>query len=742
MDYQSNEKYAKNIGRILDNRYTLMKVIGEGSSAVVFQADDMRTGRPVAVKILKPEHSSDIKAVKRFENECKVISMLSHSSIVRVVDVSVINSPKYIVMEYINGITLRRYMDGRGALPFSDIMEFGEQILSALEHAHSKGIIHRDIKPQNIMLLPKGHVKITDFGIAQVNDETMSLMSDAAAGTAYYISPEQAAGGEVDARSDIYSLGVVMYEMATGQLPFDGDDPMEIAKKQITATPVPPSEINPDIPKGLEAMILMAMEKMPDARFKDAGEMLKYLYKIKSRPNAVPRISEKRKKTQKKTVIYKEKPTRSMTPVVWGVACAMLLLAILSGYYIFSSLFFADKQILVSKEVPDFVGTLYSEGGMEYDKKYFTIDIDGIIFKYDDSTEPYTIIEQNPKGGSLQKVIANSQKCEITLTVSLGAKYNIMDDYSLMDSRSASLDLREKGYKIKIIEEYNPMVSAGLVISTIPTVGESVLDGSEVTLKVSTGYKYEDTVIPNFVGITEVTAIKMMEEKGLKVGKIIYTRSGENVGVILTQSIEAETSYDHKNVKIDFVVSGGIDYPTKYIPSVIGLDRMAAQALLWRFGITVERFTVAKSNETENTIITQVPSADGEIPADCRSVRLTVSGGPDYKPSWIVVKVPSVLNETLDNAMSILTNSYCAVGEITYVQSTLPAGTIISQSREPGSLCSGYPYEVYIDLVISNGDVPVTENGEETASPDTPLPDGETTSPSDTAAPEGTTSPA
>ena len=735
MDYQSNEKYAKNIGRILDNRYTLMKVIGEGSSAVVFQADDMRTGRPVAVKILKPEHSSDIKAVKRFENECKVISMLSHSSIVRVVDVSVNNSPKYIVMEYINGITLRQYMDGRGALPFSDIMEFGEQILSALEHAHSKGIIHRDIKPQNIMLLPKGHVKITDFGIAQVNDDTMSLVSDAAAGTAYYISPEQAAGGEVDARSDIYSLGVVMYEMATGQLPFDGDDPVEIAKKQITATPIPPSEINPDIPKGLEAMILMAMEKMPDARFKDAGEMLKYLYKIKSRPNAVPRISEKRKKTHKKIVREDAKPSRSMTPVVWGVACAMLLLAIIAGYYVFSSLFFADKEILVSKEVPDFVGSIYTEGKMEYDQKYFSINVDGIIFKYDDTTEPYTIIEQSPKGGSLQKVIANSQKCEITLTVSLGAKYNVMEDYSLMDSRTAALILRQKGYKLNIVEEYNPMVPTGQVISTVPSVGESVLEGSEITLKVSTGYQYENMVIPNFAGLTEVAATKIINEKGLKVGKVIYTRSGEDVGVILTQSIEADSAFGYTNVKIDFVVSGGVDYPTKYIPSVIGLDRMAAQVLLWKFGITVERFTMSKSNEPENTVIVQDPSATGEIPPDCKSVKLTVSGGPEYKPSWIVVRVPNVMNETLDNAMVILTNSYCAVGEVTYAQSDLPAGTIISQSREPGSLCSGYPYEVYVNLIISNGDAPVTDAGEATDSPEETDPSVSTASPTETTQP-------
>lgn len=733
MDYQNNEKYAKNIGRIVDNRYTLVKVIGEGSSAVVFQADDMRTGRPVAVKILKPEYSSDIKAVKRFENECKVISMLSHPSIVRVVDVSVISSPKYIVMEYINGITLRRYMDGKGALPFSEIVDFGEQILSALDHAHSKGIVHRDIKPQNIMLLPKGIVKITDFGIAQVNDETMMLSSDKAAGTAYYISPEQLEGGDVDQRSDIYSLGVVMYEMATGRLPFDGDDPIEVANQHVSATPVPPSEINPEIPKGLEAMILMAMEKDPNARFKDAGEMLKYLYKIKLRPNAVPRISEKRKKKRKKVKKEKANPSHSMTPVVWGVACAMLMLAMISGYYIFSTLFFADKEILVSKEVPDLVGKLYVEGKMDFDEKYFSIDADNIIYKYDDSTEPYTVIEQNPKGGSLQKVIANTQKCEIKLTVSLGAKYNLMDDYSLIDSRSAQLTLKQKGYKVSIVEEYNPMVPSGQVISTIPGVGESVLEGAEVTLIVSTGFQYENTIIPNFTGLTEVAAMKLVSDKGLTVGNIIYTRSGEDVGVVLMQSIDADSSFDYKNVKISFVVSGGEDYPTKYIPNVKGLDRAAAQAILWKFGITVERMTIEKSEEPENTVIAQSPASNGTIPEDCKTVKLTLSGGTDYSPSWIVVKVPQVYGQTLDQAMITLTNSYCAVGNIIYVSSeTVPAGTIIEQSREPGSLCSGYPYEVYVDIIISLGNVPPEEPDDTTADDPTVTPPEDTSSPSET----------
>ena len=733
-----NEKYAKYdkyIGRVLDSRYELVKCIGEGSSAVVFKADDLRTGRPVAVKVLKPEQAKDVKAVKRFENECKVISMLDHPAVVKVVEVSIGVYSRYIVMEYIDGITLRRYMDGdvqnggrRRPLSFEEIMEFCEQILSALEHAHSKGIIHRDIKPQNIMLLPKGFVKITDFGIAQVNDDTISMLADRAAGTAYYISPEQAACGDVDARSDIYSLGVMMYEMATGRLPFDGRDPMSVAKKQITEKPVPPSEINPDVPKGLEAMILMAMEKMPDARFKDASEMLKYLYKIKARPNAVPRISEKRKRAKDKAPLEKVKPSGSTTPVIWGVASALLFLAMIAGYYIFSNLFFADKTTLVSKEVPDFVGMLYADEGLEYDKRYFDIDTDSIIFEYNEDTPRNMIIEQSPRGGSYEKVVANSKKCVITLTVSLGPKMNTMEDFSLVDYRNAEIRLRQLGFKVKIVNEYNPIIGSGLVIDTVPAVGDQVIEGSEVTLIVSSGYKTGDLSVPNFVGLTEVEAQKLLSEKGIKLGKVSYTRSGSKVGVVISQSLEEGNDYGYRNVTVDLIVSGGLSYDTNYIPDVRGLSRTAAQKLLWSFGISVGSISLEQSTKDENTVISQTYSG-WSVPSDLRVIDLTVSGGPDYTPSWIVVRIPSLVGKTLDEARKLLTDNKAAVGKITYVYSdTIPEGQVIDQADEPGSLRSGYPYNIFVDITVCAGPEPETTEAETTE----PLSPDETGEPSDT----------
>ncbi len=721
MDYKNNEQYRKYEGRILDSRYKLVKCIGEGSSAVVFRADDLRTGRPVAVKVLKPEHAKDVKAVKRFENECKVISMLSHDAIVRVVDVSIGNYSKYIVMEYIDGITLRHYMDGMGPLRFDEIMDFCEQILSGLEHAHSRGIIHRDIKPQNIMLLPKGEIKITDFGIAQVNDEAQNFMLDRAAGTAYYISPEQAAGGDVDSRSDIYSLGVMMYEMATGRLPFDGPDAITVAKKQITEAPIPPSELNPDIPKGLEAMILMAMEKMPDTRFKDASEMLKYLYKIKSRPNAVPRISEKRKKAQKAQKPEKIKPSNSSTPVIWGVASALLFLAIIAGYYIFSNLLFADKTRMVSMKVPDFVGSFYSEDGMQYEKRYFEINADKIIFEYDENSEPYTIIEQQPKGGSYERVVADTKKCEIILTVSLGAKTYTIADYSLMDSREAELRLKQYGFSVKVEQEYNPMVAAGLVITTVPGVGEKAVEGSEVLIKVSTGYATENVTVPNFVGISEVEAQRIISEKGMRVGNVLYTRSSENVGTVLFQSVEAESVFGYSNITVDFILSGGMDYDTNYIPNVEGMSRSAAQLLLSKFGLITAKIKEEKSNVPIGTVLRQSITNDMVYSPDLKSIDLVISGGEEYIPTLIVVKIPNVLGCNEDEARRILTDNKAALGNVSYAYDpAVPAGSVISQSILPNEYKTGYAYEVYVDVVISQGpdpSAPVTPSPSETGAP-------------------------
>ena len=282
------DAYNNYIGLMLDDRYRLKRLVGVGGMAMVFEADDVFRKTVVAVKILKDEFASDEVSVQRFINESKAVLMLSHPNIVKIFDVSVKGEYKYIVMEYIDGITLKSYMQKKGALSVKETISYSIQILRALEHAHLGGIVHRDIKPQNIMLLKNGQIKVTDFGIAKLPDAKTLTATDKAIGTVYYISPEQAAGEKgIDRRTDLYSVGVLMYEMITGRLPFDGENPVSIALKQINEDAKAPTELIPTIPKGLEQIIQFAMEKDKDKRFQTATQMIDLLEKVRENPGVV-----------------------------------------------------------------------------------------------------------------------------------------------------------------------------------------------------------------------------------------------------------------------------------------------------------------------------------------------------------------------------------------------------------------------------------------------------------------------
>ena len=276
-----NDKY---IGRLLDNRYEILESIGTGGMAVVYKARCHRLNRLVAIKILKDELSQDEEFRRRFHAESQAVAMLSHPNIVSVYDVSTTDEADYIVMELIDGITLKQYMEKKGVLNWKETLHFGMQIAKALEHAHSRGIVHRDIKPHNVMVLKNGSVKVTDFGIARIMSKSNTLTKEAL-GSVHYISPEQAKGGRVDARSDLYSLGVVMYEMMTGRPPFDGESPVAVAIQHINGKPTMPSLINPNIPGGLEQIIMKAMEKDPAKRYASATEMLYDLEEFRKNPS-------------------------------------------------------------------------------------------------------------------------------------------------------------------------------------------------------------------------------------------------------------------------------------------------------------------------------------------------------------------------------------------------------------------------------------------------------------------------
>ncbi|MBQ3824386.1 MAG: serine/threonine protein kinase, partial [Clostridia bacterium] len=270
----------KFIGKVLNDKYKITEVIGIGGMSIVYKAVDIYNNREVAVKLLKEEFNNDTFKT-RFINESRVISMLSHKNIVDVLDVHISDDVQYIVMEYVDGITLKQYMSKRGALDWRESVFFTDQILKGLQHAHEKGIIHRDVKPHNIMLLPDGTIKVADFGIARFQRFDTVTIADKAIGTVHYISPEQASKNKVDEKSDIYSLGITLYEMLTGKLPFEGETPVEIALKQINEVPKKPSEYNPSIPKGLEEIVLKAISKRPENRYSSAEEMREALMKVR-----------------------------------------------------------------------------------------------------------------------------------------------------------------------------------------------------------------------------------------------------------------------------------------------------------------------------------------------------------------------------------------------------------------------------------------------------------------------------
>ena len=298
--------FNKYVGQAFDGRYKIEKTIGIGGMAVVFEATDLQTGKKVAVKMLKETNSQDTSAIKRFVTESKAIAMLNHPNIVKIYDISVKGENKYIVMELIKGITLKEYITQKGKLDWRETAIFVEQILSALDHAHNQGVIHRDIKPQNIMLLEGGIVKVTDFGIAKIPKGVTLTMADKAIGTVYYLSPEQATSKKIDNRADIYAVGIMMYQMVTGKLPFVAESPIAVIYKQLNEEAVRPSRIVPTIPIGFEQIIMTAIEKNPDVRYGTAAQMLRQLKRIENDPTAVFVKKQAPKKSNTAEIVIKK----------------------------------------------------------------------------------------------------------------------------------------------------------------------------------------------------------------------------------------------------------------------------------------------------------------------------------------------------------------------------------------------------------------------------------------------------
>lgn len=543
------EGYERYVGQVLDNRYRIEKIIGMGGMAVVFRAEDLLMRRTVAVKILKDDIARDEVSVKRFINESKAVSMLSHPNIVTIYDVSVHSDAKYIVMEYIEGITLKNYMTKKGKLEIREIIMYTEQVLRALEHAHQKGIVHRDIKPQNIMLLKNGIIKIMDFGIAKLPNAETVTVKDSAIGTVYYISPEQASGKPIDARSDIYSLGVMMYEMATGKLPFTADSPVSVALKQINDTAKPVKEEMPSLPLGLSQIIARAMDKDPDMRYQSAQQMLRQVVRLGDNPETTFKPP---KPTKKKGRV---KTSRGMLPIILAITAAVLIVAVVSALVLVNKLFLSGDDTKTIT-VDEFAGKTFTDELQKYfdDSDIYHLNLNQV---YDSDAPAGYIMTQDPAAGDNRKIEPGKKKCEITLTVSLGPKTMKMADVKSTDYREATLLLKKMGLRVSTESITSDVYDVGHVIFSAPEAGTVLEAGDRVVLYVSTGASGERITVPNFKGKTEKEVLAEATEAGLLIGDVSYEESEDyGKGLVADQSIPSG-SQANKNSIIDFVVSLG-----------------------------------------------------------------------------------------------------------------------------------------------------------------------------------------
>ena len=572
------------IGKMLDDRYEILERIGTGGMAVVYKAKCHRLNRLVAVKILKSDLAQDADFRRRFHAESKAVAMLSHPNIVSVYDVSQSGETEYIVMELIDGITLKQYMERRGQLNWRESLHFITQIMKGLSHAHSRGIVHRDIKPQNIMVLRDGSVKVADFGIACLENSAQTLTQEAL-GSVHYISPEQARGDRTDARSDIYSAGVVFYEMLTGRLPFEGDSAVSVAIQHLSSIPLPPREINPDIPPQLELICLKAMAPDIEKRYQSAEAMISDLETFRKNPEVnldysiadlqdmdadeptrhIPTASHHRSTPSREPVRrrpepeYEEEERRGSKKtgfIIGGGIVAAAVLIFLLFHFIFGSFQNPSNKELV---VPNVVGmTIEDAENLEEVKGVFTIKQAGTEFSSD--YEAGQIIRQDPEGDTTTKT-----KTTINVWVSAGEVTSEMIDMTNMDVRKARDWLENLELDLNIrdgeeYQEYSDDYEEGRVIRTDPVKGTVLKKGDTVTLYVSKGKKEETVMLITFRGnIDDVS--KTLDEMGLSMGNVTEETSDEPAGTILSQSPAAGTEVP-AGTKINFVVSKGPDTST------------------------------------------------------------------------------------------------------------------------------------------------------------------------------------
>ena len=579
------------VGLKLDGRYEITDLIGVGGMANVYRGRDIMENRVVAVKILKSEYSENEEFVRRFRNESKAIAVLSHPNIVKIYDVGYENDMQYIVMEYIDGITLKEYIEQQGMLKWRDCVHFTIQILRALQLAHDRGIVHRDIKPQNVMLLSDGSIKVMDFGIARFSREVENNTNEKTMGSVHYVSPEQASGTRTDERSDIYSVGVMMYEMLTGRKPFNGDTPVEVALKHMHEAPIPPSQYVSSIYPGLEEIILHAMEKEPSKRYQSASGMIRDIeaFKIDQSitfgytdkrtekkqeqeqhgsaakekiASAMASIKAKKKPKKEKPEKVREQPAEEYDedyddddevevrhnyalPILAAVTCTAVIVATLFVANVILGAFKTTASSVNDYELPYLIGMNFYDARAQYP------DIQLVATEeYNNEYAAGQIIDQEKAAGRVVK-IGDTLK----VTVSKGTRIVKIPDLKNYHYSSASKALEDIGLTSILVQMDSDDIAKDLVVQTDPAASSEVEEGTTVKVFISLGPTTEDTIVPYVVDMDVVTARYAIEDAHLT-AKIQYEASSEPRDTVISQNIEGGSNVARDTVITIFVSDG------------------------------------------------------------------------------------------------------------------------------------------------------------------------------------------
>lgn len=644
------------VGKRLDGRYEIQEIVGVGGMSVVYKAYDNVDDRVVAVKILKDEFLTNDDFVRRFKNESKAIALLSHPNIVKVYDVSFGEKLQYIVMEYVDGITLKEYIQKQGAITWNDALFFTTQILKALQHAHDKGIVHRDIKPQNIILLPNGNIKVADFGIARFSRSETRTLTDTAIGSVHYISPEQAKGEFTDEKADIYSVGVVLYEMLAGKVPFEAESAVSVALMQLQNNAKRLTEINPDIPLGLEQICIHAMQKDPKDRYQSATEMLLDVEEVINNPKTVfdysyfvdksptKYISDTDKITAE-TPVINEKPIEKtvdsdedeveyydpdhkkkvVSAVLIGiiilVTAAVLLVMAITGSFKTST-----------STLDNFVGFSYDEliSSNKYDYEFV------LEQKKTDEVEPGIVVDQSPEAGS--KVISGSQ---VKLVVSASMDdINVPNIYNLNDEKAKKALANEGLTNYKFTTISSETVEEGLVVYTEPKAGTVVSSDTQIVVFVSSGPTTKEVVnieVPDVTGLKQEGARAFLEKMGFKNVNFVTQDDLRPKGVVISQSPAAGSSATADD-KIKVVISSGetttTTKPTSKVSLSVSLPKIVNESgeyITDTLEVTIDGETYLNQAVTLNGTSASVSiTLDGENDANVK-VSLTDIGALETK---------------------------------------------------------------------------------------------------------------